>query len=47
MRATAGGIQALRNFKDAKEFMRIVYATPAYIETLNTSRHLGPRLCRF
>jgi sulfhydrogenase subunit delta len=37
MRATAGGIQALRNFKDAKEFMRIVYATPAYIETLNTS----------
>jgi sulfhydrogenase subunit delta len=35
--ATAGGIQALRNFKDVKEFMRIVYATPAYIETLNKS----------
>lgn len=35
--ATSGGIQALRNFKDVKEFARIVYATPAYIETLNKS----------
>jgi coenzyme F420-reducing hydrogenase gamma subunit len=35
--ATAGGIQALRNFKDVQEFLRIVYATPAYIETLATS----------
>jgi sulfhydrogenase subunit delta len=35
--ATAGGIQALRNFKDVKEFISIVYATPKYIETLNTS----------
>jgi sulfhydrogenase subunit delta len=35
--ATSGGIQALRNFKDVKEFTRIVYATPAYIETLNKS----------
>ncbi len=35
--ATAGGIQALRNFKDVKEFIRLVYANPAYIETLNTS----------
>jgi coenzyme F420-reducing hydrogenase gamma subunit len=35
--ATAGGIQALRNFKDVKEFVSIVYATPAYIDTLNTS----------
>lgn len=35
--ATAGGIQALRNFKDVKEFVSIVYATPAYIETLNKS----------
>ncbi len=32
--ATAGGIQALRNFKDVKEFVRIVYATPEYISTL-------------
>jgi sulfhydrogenase subunit delta len=35
--ATAGGIQALRNFKDVKEFISIVYATPAYIATLDTS----------
>jgi sulfhydrogenase subunit delta len=35
--ATAGGIQALRNFKDISEFVSIVYATPAYIETLRTS----------
>jgi sulfhydrogenase subunit delta len=35
--ATAGGIQALRNFKEVKEFVSIVYANPAYIETLATS----------
>ena len=35
--ATAGGIQALRNFKDVKEFMSIVYAKPEYIETLDKS----------
>jgi sulfhydrogenase subunit delta len=35
--ATAGGIQALRNFKDVKDFVRIVYATPEYIETLSKS----------
>jgi coenzyme F420-reducing hydrogenase gamma subunit len=35
--ATSGGIQALRNFKDVKEFTSIVYATPSYIETLNKS----------
>ncbi|HEY6270475.1 MAG TPA: hypothetical protein VIX19_00600 [Terriglobales bacterium] len=35
--ATAGGIQALRNFKDVKEFTSIVYATPGYIETLGKS----------
>jgi sulfhydrogenase subunit delta len=35
--ATAGGIQALRNFKDVREFVSIVYATPAYIETLSKS----------
>lgn len=35
--ATAGGIQALRNFKDVAEFTAAVYATPAYIETLRTS----------
>ncbi len=35
--ATAGGIQALRNFKDVSEFISIVYARPDYIETLATS----------
>jgi coenzyme F420-reducing hydrogenase gamma subunit len=35
--ATAGGIQALRNFKDVNEFTSIVYATPEYISTLDTS----------
>ena len=35
--ATAGGIQALRNWGDADEFVRAVYATPAYISTLKMS----------
>ncbi|MCC6472465.1 MAG: oxidoreductase [Burkholderiales bacterium] len=35
--ATAGGIQALRNFADVKEFTSIVYARPEYISTLATS----------
>ena len=35
--ATAGGIQALRNFRDVKEFTSIVYARPEYIQTLETS----------
>jgi len=35
--ATAGGIQALRNFKDVDDFINIVYANPEYIETLNKS----------
>lgn len=35
--ATAGGIQALRNFKDVKDFTALVYARPDYIETLNRS----------
>lgn len=35
--ATAGGIQALRNFKDVKEFISIVYASPEYISTLEKS----------
>jgi len=35
--ATAGGIQALRNFKDVAEFTSVVYARPDYIETLRTS----------
>ena len=35
--ATAGGIQALRNFADVDEFISAVYATPEYISTLATS----------
>ncbi len=35
--ATAGGIQALRNFKDVKDFLSVVYARPEYIETLRKS----------
>lgn len=35
--ATAGGIQALRNFSDVEEFTRVVYAHPEYIATLATS----------
>lgn len=35
--ATAGGIQALRNFKNVKDFIRTVYAHPEYIDTLTTS----------
>lgn len=35
--ATAGGIQALRNFKDVNDFVRLVYASPQYIETLRQS----------
>jgi coenzyme F420-reducing hydrogenase gamma subunit len=35
--ATAGGIQALRNFADSAEMMRAVYASPEYIQTLATS----------
>jgi len=35
--ATAGGIQALRNFGDVEEFTRVVYARPEFIHTLATS----------
>lgn len=35
--ATAGGIQALRNWANAPEFMQAVYARPDYIQTLDTS----------
>jgi sulfhydrogenase subunit delta len=35
--ATAGGIQALRNFADVEEFRAAVYARPEYVETLATS----------
>jgi coenzyme F420-reducing hydrogenase gamma subunit len=35
--ATAGGIQALRNYAEVGDFLEIVYAHPSYIETLATS----------
>lgn len=35
--ATAGGVQALRNFADVAEFASVVYAKPEYIATLATS----------
>jgi len=42
--ATAGGIQALRNFMDVKKFTSIVYATPAYIETLSKSTAISEHI---
>jgi sulfhydrogenase subunit delta len=35
--ATAGGIQALRNFADVDEYLHTVYARPDFISTLATS----------
>lgn len=35
--ATAGGIQALRNFTDVKDYITVVYPNPSYIETLQKS----------
>ena len=35
--ATAGGIQALRNFADVAEFRSVVYAHPEYVATLERS----------
>jgi coenzyme F420-reducing hydrogenase gamma subunit len=35
--ATAGGIQALRNFANVSDFLSIVYASPEYVSTLAMS----------
>ncbi|MFI0724147.1 oxidoreductase [Streptomyces sp. NPDC021224] len=35
--ATAGGVQALRNFAHVQDFLSVVYARPDYIETLARS----------
>jgi len=35
--ATAGGIQALRNWGNVDDFLKVVYARPEYIQTLATS----------
>ncbi|WP_035792125.1 NADH-quinone oxidoreductase subunit B family protein [Kitasatospora mediocidica] len=35
--ATAGGVQALRNYADVAEYQAVVYARPDYVATLATS----------
>ncbi len=35
--ATAGGIQALRNWSDVEEYKRAMYPSPEFVETLSTS----------
>jgi coenzyme F420-reducing hydrogenase gamma subunit len=35
--ASAGGVQALRNFANVADFLSLVYATPEYVPTLETS----------
>ena len=39
--ATAGGIQALRNFANVTDYANYVYASPEYIETLHKSTPIG------
>ena len=39
--ATAGGIQALRNFADAAEYASTVYAHPEYLHYLKTSKPIA------
>ncbi len=39
--ATAGGIQALRNFTRVEDLIRSVYARPEYIDTLSKSTPIG------
>lgn len=39
--ATAGGIQALRNFNNIDDFKRAVYAQPEYIDTLTKSKPIS------
>jgi sulfhydrogenase subunit delta len=42
--ATSGGIQALRNFRNVKEFTSLVYAHPEYIDTLSTSTGIADHI---
>jgi coenzyme F420-reducing hydrogenase gamma subunit len=42
--ASSGGIQALRNFKDVRDFISLVYATPAYISTLDRSTPIAEHI---
>jgi coenzyme F420-reducing hydrogenase gamma subunit len=42
--ATSGGIQALRNFADVREYASIVYAQPQYIKSLATSTPISDHI---
>jgi len=42
--ATAGGIQALRNYADVAEYTRYVYASPEYIHALPTSTPIAAHI---
>ena len=42
--ATAGGIQALRNWADTAEYTQAVYARPEYIHTLATSTAIADHI---
>jgi sulfhydrogenase subunit delta len=42
--ATAGGVQALRNFADIEEFKAVVYARPDYVSTLATSTPIAAHI---
>ena len=42
--ATAGGIQSLRNFKNVKDFISLVYAKPQFIETLDKSTAIADHI---
>ncbi len=42
--ATAGGIQALRNYADVEEYVATVYASPQYISTLAKSTPISEHI---
>jgi coenzyme F420-reducing hydrogenase gamma subunit len=42
--ATAGGIQALRNWHDSSQWVRQIYAKPEFIHTLRTSTPIAERV---
>lgn len=42
--ATAGGVQALRNFRNVKSFIDSVYAHPEFIDTLATSTPISSHI---
>jgi sulfhydrogenase subunit delta len=42
--ATAGGIQALKNFGDVNDFISAVYASPEFISTLETSTPISAHI---